>query len=628
MYPENVGYRYETGGMTDALRVLTPERIRQFHREMYQPKNLCLVITGQVDHDDMLRVLDGFESTVLDIIPNPEAPFKRPFVESQPPPLKETIVERVEFPEEDEEFGEIEIRFLGPDTNDPVQATAVQISLAYLAGSSASLLMNTLVDKEQLCTCVWTLTEDRPHTEIQFKLSSVKTAKLADVEKRFFEVLRDAMAKELDLKYMRECLQRHKRGWKYSAESTAETFSQSAITDFIYGKRDGSTLAPLGSLQEYDVLAEWTEERWKEFIKQWISDAPHVSILGVPSSKMAASLKAAEKERVKKRKQELGEEGLEKLRAKLKEAMEFNDRPIPREDLMKFKVPGIETIPFIHTTTARSGAALKEAGHQDNRIQKLLDEDGAGNLPLFIHFEHIPSNFAHVTLYLSTEGVATELKPLLSVYTEAFFNLPIKRDGQVIEFEKVIVELERETVSYSMEKPFNYVPELLSISFSVEVEKYATVINWLKTLTWDSIFDVERLRSINSRLLSDVPEAKRSGSSMLSAVTRMVQHTPESIIRARSALVKALYLKRIKKLLQKDPESVVERMKQIREQLFRFENMRVLVIADLEKLEKPVSSWAPYIESLDTKKPLRPIIKLRERLTDAMKTPGKSNYVV
>ncbi|KAI5287749.1 hypothetical protein KEM55_009281, partial [Ascosphaera atra] len=274
--------------------------------------------------------------------------------------------------------------------------------------------MNTLVDKEQLCTCVWTLTEDRPHTEIQFKLSSVKTAKLADVEKRFFEVLRDAMAKELDLKYMRECLQRHKRGWKYSAESTAETFSQSAITDFIYGKRDGSTLAPLGSLQEYDVLAEWTEEQWKEFIKQWISDAPHVSILGVPSSKMAASLKAAEKERVKKRKQELGEEGLEKLRAKLKEAMEFNDRPIPREDLMKFKVPGIETIPFIHTTTARSGAALKEAGHQDNRIQKLLDEDGAGNLPLFIHFEHIPSNFAHVTLYLSTEGVATELKPLVS----------------------------------------------------------------------------------------------------------------------------------------------------------------------------------------------------------------------
>ncbi|KAI5287750.1 hypothetical protein KEM55_009282, partial [Ascosphaera atra] len=60
-------------------------------------------------------------STVLDIIPNPEAPFKRPFVESQPPPLKGTIVERVEFPEEDEEFGEIEIRFLGPDTNDPVQ---------------------------------------------------------------------------------------------------------------------------------------------------------------------------------------------------------------------------------------------------------------------------------------------------------------------------------------------------------------------------------------------------------------------------------------------------------------------------------------------------------------------------
>lgn len=123
LYPPGVGFRYETGGMMEQLRVLTADRIRSFHREMYQPKNLCLIITGEVDHRNMLETLDRFESTILDVIPSPDAPFKRPWVESkQTPPLQASITETVEFPEEDESFGEIEIRFLGPDATDPIQS--------------------------------------------------------------------------------------------------------------------------------------------------------------------------------------------------------------------------------------------------------------------------------------------------------------------------------------------------------------------------------------------------------------------------------------------------------------------------------------------------------------------------
>lgn len=121
-YPPGVGFRYETGGMMEQLRVLSAERIREFHREMYQPRNLCLVITGEVDQAHMLEVLDKFEDTILDVIPSPESPFKRPWVDSkQTPPLEKSVLSRVEFPEEDESFGEIEIRFLGPDCSDPVQ---------------------------------------------------------------------------------------------------------------------------------------------------------------------------------------------------------------------------------------------------------------------------------------------------------------------------------------------------------------------------------------------------------------------------------------------------------------------------------------------------------------------------
>ena len=105
----------------EQLRVLTPERIRKFHKEMYHPKNVCLVITGEVDNDDLLGILDEFESTIVDSIPNLHAPFKRPWIESsQVPPLAKSVIRRVEFPEDDESFGEIDIRFLGPDCSDPL----------------------------------------------------------------------------------------------------------------------------------------------------------------------------------------------------------------------------------------------------------------------------------------------------------------------------------------------------------------------------------------------------------------------------------------------------------------------------------------------------------------------------
>ena len=125
LYPEEIGFRYETGGMMEALRVLSADRIRAFHREMYQPKNLCLVLVGEVDHEDLLGILDRFEDTILQDIPKPETPFNRPWVDSKPaPPLEKSVTETVEFPEEDESSGEITISYFGPDCNDALQSTS------------------------------------------------------------------------------------------------------------------------------------------------------------------------------------------------------------------------------------------------------------------------------------------------------------------------------------------------------------------------------------------------------------------------------------------------------------------------------------------------------------------------
>lgn len=126
LYPEGVGFRYETGGMMEQLRILTPDRIRQFHHDMYQPKNLCLVIIGEVDHVNLLQILDDFEGSILQDIPKPDAPFRRPWTESkQAPPLTKSSIEIVEFPEEDESTGEIMVSFFGPSCNDTLNCELV-----------------------------------------------------------------------------------------------------------------------------------------------------------------------------------------------------------------------------------------------------------------------------------------------------------------------------------------------------------------------------------------------------------------------------------------------------------------------------------------------------------------------
>ncbi|KAJ5973576.1 hypothetical protein N7481_010786 [Penicillium waksmanii] len=627
-YPEGVGFRYETGGMMEQLRVLSAERIREFHREMYQPKNLCLVITGEVDQNNMLQILDKFEDTILDVIPRPDAPFKRPWTDSkQAPALTKSTIQTVEFPEEDEDFGEVEIRFLGPDCNDPIQSGALNVALLYLAGSSASLLENIIVEKEQIASAVYYATDDHPSMEIRFTMTSVETDKLASVHKRFFEILKEAMTKALDMKYMNECIDRQCRTWKFNTESNASSLAEYVITDFLYGKRDGSTLRDVATLQEYDVIRKWTEDQWREFINKWIADAHHITILGVPSQKLSDKLKTDEEARVTAQKERLGEKGLKQLADKLEKAKAENDKEIPQEILAQFAIPGTESIHFMDTTTARSGAALK-AGRPDHKIQKIVDADHSDQ-PLFIHFEHIESSFVQMAVLISAQSVPVQLRPLLSIYTEAFFNIPVQRDGKTINFEQVVVELEKDTVGYAMETARSLGnSEMLRVSFQVELEKYETAIAWIQELCWNSIFDVERLQAINTRLLADVPDSKRSGDDMLAAVHIMVHFAEESISRARSTLVKARYLKRVKRLLANKPEEIVSRMEEIRKSLFQPDNIRVVVVADLEKLPRPVSSWKPFAERLGTSTELKPITNRRALLSDAGKTIGGSSYIV
>ncbi|KAF2090489.1 putative zinc metalloprotease [Saccharata proteae CBS 121410] len=629
LYPEGNGFRYETGGMLKPLRSLSVDRIRQFHREMYTPKNLCLVLTGDVDHENLLQILDKFEDGILDDVPAVDAPFKRPWVDSKPtPPLQKTVIDKVEFPEEDESSGEILIGFFGPDCTDNLNCTALDVLLVYLAGSSVSLLENVLVEKEQLASGVLCQTDNRSNLVVWFNLTSVATEKLEEVEKRFFELLKEAVSKPLDLNYMHECINRTRKQTMMTTESSLTQIAEAVIEDHLFGSRDGKTLyESLSSLKVFDELVDWSPGKWRVFISKWLADAHHVSILGVPSKKLSRKLKKDEKERIKAQQKSLGEEGLKKLAQKLEAAKAENDRPIPPEILDSFEVPGTESIHFIPSITARSGLA-RRMGNLDNEVQSAVDQDKS-DIPLFIHFESIPTNFVDISLILNTASIPLHLKPMLTIYINNFFLTPIKRDGERLEFEHVITELEKDTVTYRIEGG-SYIgnSDLLRVRLCVEREKYETAIGWIRDMAWGSIFDVTRLQATVTKLLADIPEEKRSGSDMVSAVDTMIHYDPKSSRRSRNTLVKAVWLKRIARLLQTSPATVIGQLEEIRKTLLQFENMRVLIVADIPKLSKPVSSWKRFLQCVDERQPLAVLPPRKEALSEAARNPGKLCYMI
>lgn len=161
---------------------------------------------------------------------------------------------------------------------------------------------------------------------------------------------------------------------------------------------------------------------------------------------LAKSLKSEEAARIAAQMKRLGDNGLKDLEEKLAWAKAENDQQIPQKIIKGFKVPDTSSIHFIPTTTARSGLARK-LGHLNNPIQNIIDRENA-DLPLFIHFEHVETNFVHLTLLLGTETIPVPLRPLLSIYLENFFNSPLLRNGKAVQFEQIIMELEKDTVSY------------------------------------------------------------------------------------------------------------------------------------------------------------------------------------
>ena len=630
IYPETNGYRYNTGGATSALRVLTNEKIRDFHRAMYQPKNICVIIVGDVTQDTILAKLDDFEETIIGQVPRIDDPFERPWSRSDRTiNLSKSSEATVEFPDSDESLGQIQIAFLGPDLNDNVTKTALRVFTEYLSGGPVALLDKTLIEEEQLASSITVSIKEKLDSLTMFLLADVEIGEMGNVANRFFRVLKEASQKPLDMEYLRDRLERSKRAVKWEKEYAPPAWIGYIADDHLFGDRNGSGLRKLGSLAAYDAIGRWTEGDWLGFFEKWFVNAHAATTFAKPSQALSQKLEKDEEARVELQKEKFGDKGLLELAKKLEAAKEENDKQVPAELLRRYPIPPADSIKFIETVTAFAGLARKD-DTSDNAIQRVIDNDDK-DIPLFLQFEHVKSSFVSVCVAFNTHDIPVELRPLTALFAEVFYELPIHRDGHRIEFEQVVAELERDTVEYTETLTSEFSAELLNTNIVVEPEKYASAIKWIESLLFDSIFDEQRLLSSLKKVIASLAQEKRDGEFVVKSMGLYSHTTRESTARSHNLFVRSLHLKEILRELQSDPQSLIAKLEQIRSAIVNSSSFRCFVVGDLEsgRIANPVSTWRAISSRLHKDGvALAPLNSGKSSRSEQAKTPGNLTQIM
>jgi Zn-dependent M16 (insulinase) family peptidase len=146
LFGDKSPFATETGGIMSALRVLTNDQIRQFHDLRYRPDNVCIIVTGAVDPDGLIGVMNEFDN-LLRVNPSP----RRPFVDVPATGHKlRSVREFVDFPDSQERSGEVQLSWIGPNSNDDVVLNmALDILGSYLSREGDGKLQISMVDRKR-----------------------------------------------------------------------------------------------------------------------------------------------------------------------------------------------------------------------------------------------------------------------------------------------------------------------------------------------------------------------------------------------------------------------------------------------------------------------------------------------
>ncbi|KXJ72958.1 hypothetical protein RP20_CCG016849 [Aedes albopictus] len=587
IYPKS-GYSSETGGIMANLRTSTNnEKVRAYHAGFYRPDNLHVIITGQIEPEDIFKALEPVEEKILS--KGSLSAFTRPW-QTPVAPLDESKDLKILYPADEEDCGLVNVAWRGPKaTTEYEELTACSVLLRYLSDTSVSPLQREFVEIEDpYASRVGYNIAENAESLLYISFENVPLGKVDDIHAKLKQVLeRIGKGEEkIDMKRMENVLERYILESLSNLETSPhDNVAFHVIGDVLYGAVEQDFDNRLNANRFLQKLKEKKEDFWVGLLNKYLVDAKHVVVRAVPSIEEQKRSAKEEMDRIEQQRADLGEEGLAKKGKELADAMAANEVPPPDEMLTSIPVPSTDGIKFHPVQIFKATDGGKNPAGLD--LQKL---------PVYAEAYHLHTNFCYLMVTMNTDPVEPELRPYLLLLMELLTESPIRRGDELIPYEAVVAALEADTIEtearlgIETRNRFSLGPFANSATLSMQVVrgKYETGINWIAELLHKTEFTTDRVKVCASKMVNDVAQAKREGNSIVRDLLKAMYYEKDSNVRVSSLLKQQKFLSALIEQLDSEQgaEKVINKLNKVRDIITRPENLGLHIAADWEEMAK------------------------------------------
>ncbi|KAK3859607.1 hypothetical protein Pcinc_034292 [Petrolisthes cinctipes] len=609
MYPEPSGYRSETGGIMKNLRESTSNsKIRQYHQEFYRPENLHIIVTGQVEAEDVFAALEPVEQKILS--KGDRGPYTRPW-QSPVPPLEASVDKLVQYPSDSEDTGMVLAAWRGPSSVTQYnELISMGVLMEYLTHSSVSPLPIVFVEViDPLASSVHHSCYENSLSACYFEFSGVPRQKVENIKPLLMSTLeRIALGVDrIDMQVMKDIL----TNLVLREESRLETSPHSTIADHIigdalYGTACEHLEARLNKKAWYEVLLQQSCQYWVDLLCKYVMDAPSVVVRGVPSLAESTRLEEEEKKRVEARKAELGEEGLKMWKEKVEKAKEMNELPPPSDMLESVPVPSVASINYHPLKAYNNHMEVYPAPLFPSNLAQI------SQLPFKFQLDDIHSNFVEMIAVLDTVYLPTSLRPYLTLLLDLIFESPVVRGDQVIPYEDVVRELAADTLNQDASVGLALNGRRFScgsyctnaaVVIKVEMGKYERGIQWLREILFQSQFTTERVQVKAKKLINSIGKSKRSGPKVAELMFHNVAFKNDTNQNQQNILRQEKFLNNLLQRLTTEEGKVLEELEQVRGVIMQKDRITIHMATDYEQLSAqldPIAPWRDFVADKDS----------------------------
>lgn len=354
-------------------------------------------------------------------------------------------------------------------------------------------------------------------------------------------------------------------------------------------------------IAEYEFLVKQSEQFWVELLRKYLLSGHSVAVRAYPSIEEQKRMAQTEADRIAEQRKQLGEDGLERKRKELTEAIEANEGRTPGVDVLtSVPVPSVDDIHFHSWSVHRPGGDQKSPLNVD-----------LGEFPFFTEVYDIKTNFVYVDISLDTQFLSVEERLYLPLFLELALESPIKVGDAITPYEDVVMAIESETVSSSISLgrnsscryncgPYN---NYIFLTLQVIPGKYENAVKWVRNILFNIVFAPERIRVCAAKLINEISQAKRMGENILSNLLKAIVYKEDSNVQQSSLVVQQKFLSKILAKLDCDADKTVTALTTIREKLTIPSNLKVHMSADFTRLNDTnfVAPWNEYFPAAAVK---------------------------